>query len=98
MRVLPPPGTLIWRFPGFIRPRCTAGATHHESESYVWFEGHHQPVQLLSIDTHILTVKITYCHSERSEGSGVQAGVVLSEIEGRSPPAKSRAQRGNCLF
>src|SRR5882724_6074756 len=34
VRVLPPPGTLIWRFPGFIRPRCTAGATHKAAESY----------------------------------------------------------------
>jgi hypothetical protein len=32
--VLPPPGTLIWRLPGFIRPRCTAGATHRLAESY----------------------------------------------------------------
>jgi hypothetical protein len=34
VRVLPPPGTLIWRLPGFIRPRCTAGATHRLAESY----------------------------------------------------------------
>ena len=34
MRVLPPPGTLIWRFPGFIRPRCTAGATHRIVQTY----------------------------------------------------------------
>src|SRR5690349_4253968 len=34
VRVLPPPGTLIWRLPGFIRPRCTAGATHRFAESY----------------------------------------------------------------
>ena len=40
VRVLPPPGTLIWRFPGLIRPRCTAGATHHEQRSYVRFGEH----------------------------------------------------------
>src|SRR6266481_6730812 len=35
-----PPGTLIWRFPGFIRPRCTAGATHKAAESYQGIEVH----------------------------------------------------------
>ena len=34
VRVLPPPGSLIWRFPGLIRPRCTAGATHRRAKSY----------------------------------------------------------------
>jgi len=40
VRVLPPPGSLIWRFPGFIRPRCTAGATHHGAKSYYGIEFH----------------------------------------------------------
>src|SRR5262249_7799878 len=40
VRVLPPPGTLIWRFPGLIRPRCTAGATHRMAESYYGFKLH----------------------------------------------------------
>jgi hypothetical protein len=40
VRVLPPPGTLIWRLPGFIRPRCTAGATHRFAESYYGFKLH----------------------------------------------------------
>jgi hypothetical protein len=40
VRVLPPPGTLIWRLPGFIRPRCTAGATHRLAESYEGFKTH----------------------------------------------------------
>jgi hypothetical protein len=31
---LPPPGTLIWRLPGFIKLRCAAGATHRFAESY----------------------------------------------------------------
>lgn len=39
-RVPPPPGTLIWRFPGFIRPRRTAGATHRFTESYYQVELH----------------------------------------------------------
>src|SRR5690242_2914683 len=40
VRVLPPPGSLIWRFPGFIRPRCTAGATHHGAKSYYGIKFH----------------------------------------------------------
>jgi len=40
VRVLPLTGTLIWRFPGFIRPRCTAGATHKAAESYQGIEVH----------------------------------------------------------
>jgi len=40
VRVPPPPGSLIWRFPGLIRPRCTAGATHHVAESYYRIEAH----------------------------------------------------------
>src|SRR5258708_36855632 len=40
VRVLPPPGTLIWRLPGFIKPRCTAGATHRFAESYYGFNLH----------------------------------------------------------
>jgi hypothetical protein len=35
-----PPGTLIWHFPKFIRPRCTAGATHKAAESYQGIEVH----------------------------------------------------------
>src|ERR1700722_6546119 len=35
-----PPGTLIWRFPGFIKPRCTAGATPKAAESYKGIEVH----------------------------------------------------------
>src|SRR6476646_2392300 len=40
VRVLPPPGTLIWRLPGFIRPRCTSGATHRFAESYYGLKFH----------------------------------------------------------
>src|SRR6266478_8672610 len=45
VRVLPPPGTLIWRLPGFIRPRCTAGATHRFAESYYGFKLHFSKIQ-----------------------------------------------------
>ena len=37
---VPPPGTLIWRLPGFIGPRCTAGATHRFAESYERVKDH----------------------------------------------------------
>jgi hypothetical protein len=40
VRVLPPPGTLIRRFPGLIRPRCTAGATHRFAEPYYGLKLH----------------------------------------------------------
>jgi hypothetical protein len=40
VRVLPPPGTLIWRFPGLIRPRRTAGATHRIAGSHYGAELH----------------------------------------------------------
>ena len=42
--MLPPPGTLIWRLPGFIRPRCTAGATHRLAESYKGFKAHNRTI------------------------------------------------------
>ena len=35
-----PPGALIWRLPGFIRPRRTARATHRFVRSYQWIELH----------------------------------------------------------
>jgi Pyridine nucleotide-disulphide oxidoreductase, dimerisation domain len=40
VRVLPPPGTLIRRFPGLIRPRCRAGATQRFAESYYGVRSH----------------------------------------------------------
>src|SRR5713226_9334092 len=45
-----PPGTLIWRFPGFIRPRCTAGATHKAAESYQGIQAHRVMLLLRTTD------------------------------------------------
>ena len=61
VRVLPPPGTLIWRFPGLIRPRCTAGATHKAAESYQGIKVHvpYSPFTfrfIVSRDTNFKTV------------------------------------------
>jgi hypothetical protein len=50
VRVLPPPGTLIWRFPGLIRPRRTAGATHRITGSHYGAELHTGAVYFARID------------------------------------------------
>src|SRR5580698_1571363 len=50
VRVLPPPGSLIWRFPGLIRPRCTAGATHRNAESYYGVKVHQISLSALSLN------------------------------------------------
>lgn len=47
VRVLPPPGTLIWRSPGFIRPCRTAGATHRFAGSYYRVEVHGSKIHFL---------------------------------------------------
>src|SRR5262249_16567777 len=70
VRVLPPPGTLIWRLPGLIRPRRTAGATHRFAESYEGFKLHDPKIRRPSaIVTPLLADR------ERLTRNGQNAGV-----------------------
>jgi len=49
--------TLIWRFSRFIRPRCTAGATHKAAEWYQGIEVHvpYSPFTFVSRGTNFKT-------------------------------------------
>lgn len=44
---------LIWRFPGLIRPRSTAGAAHQAqvAKSYQWGEMHEASIAVIAFGT-----------------------------------------------
>ena len=92
MRVLPPPGTLIWRLPGFIRPRCTAGATHRLAESYQGVEAHGKRIADslagLNLIRHLRVVTVTA--KDREPGILGEAGIGVGKIA----EDEERASRG----